>query len=50
MVEENEKRHPEFSLKSPEATSTVRHNAMSRDRLVRYFKALGINCFIAKLP
>lgn len=35
------KRHPEFSLRSPEATSTVRHNAMSRDRLNRYFKALG---------
>jgi hypothetical protein len=34
-------RHHKFSLRTPEPTSTVRHNAMSREHLQRYFNALG---------
>ena len=31
-------RHPTFSLRSPEATATSRHNAMTRERISGYFK------------
>ena len=34
------KRHPNFSLRSPEATSSGRHMAMTRLRLCKYFAAL----------
>ena len=36
------KRHPNFSLRSPEATSSGRHMAMTRLRLCKYFAALKL--------
>lgn len=34
-------RHDTFSLRSPEATASVRHDAMTRQRMARYFHELG---------
>lgn len=34
-------RHGTFSLRSPEATASVRHDAMTRQRMARYFHELG---------
>ena len=34
-------RRTDFSLRTPEPTGTARHVAMSRERLQRYFEALG---------
>ncbi|XP_021363005.1 uncharacterized protein LOC110456536, partial [Mizuhopecten yessoensis] len=35
------RRHEGFSLRTPEATATVRHDAMSRDRMRLFFSELG---------
>ncbi|XP_062600580.1 uncharacterized protein LOC134262213 [Saccostrea cucullata] len=34
-------RHKDFSLRSPEPTGTMRHDAMSRQRIATYFEELG---------
>lgn len=35
------RRHPEFPLRTPESTSVLRHQAMTKDRMNKFFSTLN---------